>query len=91
MSEFKLGDLVEFIPENFEYSPLWKVRLIGVGYIEDITQEIFDGESLNIYHVYCGKIIKQQMKNFVEIEVHDQTYRLIENEMVKLCRKLNSK
>jgi hypothetical protein len=91
MSEFKLGDLVEFIPENFEYSLLWKVRLIGVGYIEDITQEIFDGESLNVYHVYCGKIIKQQMKNFVEIEVHDQTYHLTENEMVKLCRKLNLK
>ena len=91
MSEFKLGDLVEFIPENFEYSLLWKVRLIGIGYIEDITQEIFDGESLNVYHIYCGKIIKQQMKNFVEIEVHDQTYHLIENEMVKLCRKLNSK
>jgi len=91
MSEFKLGDLVEFIPENFEYGPMWNVRLIGVGYIENITQETFDGDIIIVYEVYCAKVIKQQMKNFVEIEVRDQTFHLTEREMMKICRKLNSK
>ena len=91
MSTFKLGDLVEFIPENFEYGPAWKVRLMGVGYIENITQEKFDGDIIIVYGVYCAKLVKQQMKNFVEIEVRDQTLFLTESEMGKLCRKLNSK
>lgn len=91
MSEFQMGDLVEFIPENFDY-PLWKVRLIGIGYIENITATVgSDGKIYKIYTVYCGKIIKQQMKNFVEIEVKNQTFELVEYEMEKVCRKLNSK
>ena len=91
MSKFKMGDLVEFIPENFDY-PMWKVRLIGVGYVENITATVgSDGKTYKLYYVYCGKIIKQQMKNFVEIEVKDQTFELVECEMEKVCRKLNSK
>lgn len=91
MYDFKMGDLVEFIPENFDY-PNWKHRLIGVGYIENIVEVIgSDNLKYKIYHVYCGKVIKQQMKNFVEIEVKDQTFELVEYEMEKVCRKLNSK
>ena len=86
MSEFKLGDLVEFIPENFDY-PDWTYRLIGHGFIDDIVE--VDGYIF--YNVYCGKVIKQQMKNFVEIEVTDRVFEIEKENMEKLCRKLNSK
>jgi hypothetical protein len=90
MSEFKLGDLVEFIPENFDY-PNWTFRLIGIGYIEKIreTGNIKGGNK--VFHVYCGKVTKQQMKNFVEIEIKDKTFQIDETKMGVLCRKINSK
>jgi hypothetical protein len=83
MSEFKLGDLVEFIPENFDY-PKYTYRLMGIGYIEQITED-------NIYFVYCGKVTKQQMKNFAELELKDKTFSFTEEIMRIICRKLNSK
>ena len=90
MSEFKLGDLVEFIPENFDY-PFWTYRLIGVGYIENVGEEYLDDSPSKVYHIYCGKIVKQQMKNFAEIEVKNQVFVLSEKQMRLLCKKLNSK
>ena len=91
MSDFKMGDLVEFIPENFDY-PNWKYRLIGIGYIEDIRVEAASNHKYyKTYYVYCGKVIKQQMKNFAEIEVKDQTFELVDYEIEKLCKKINSK
>ncbi len=91
MSEFKLGDLVEFIPENFDY-PNWRHRLIGIGYIEKIHEEnSFARTTYKVYHIYCGKLIKQQMKNFVELEVKNTTIQLDENDIGVLCRKINSK
>ncbi len=90
MSEFKLGDLVEFIPENFDY-PNWTFRLIGIGYIEKIRETANIKGGNKVFHVYCGKVTKQQMKNFVEIEIKDQTFQIDETKMGVLCRKINSK
>jgi hypothetical protein len=90
MNDFNLGDLVEFIPENFDY-PNWRYRLIGIGYIEKIHEVTNVHGLYRVFHVYCGKVIKQQIKNFVEIEVKNQTFQLDETEMGVLCKKLNSK
>jgi hypothetical protein len=90
MSEFKLGDLVEFIPENFDW-PDWSFRLIGIGYVENIGEENMGNGSYNVYHIYCGKLVKQQMKNFVEIEIKNQVIVLSEKQMRIICRKINSK
>ena len=86
MSHFKLGDLVEFIPENFD-NPPWPYRLIGHGYIEEISEDL----GYTWYHIYCGKVVKQQMKNFVEIQLKDQNFEFNHLDMERLCKKINSK
>lgn len=89
MQNFKIGDLVEFIPENFNY-PSWNVRLIGVGYIERIQPKNVLTYDTQVYYIYCGKLTQQQMNNFVEIDLEDQTIRVTGLEIQSLCRKLNS-
>lgn len=85
MNEFKIGDLVQFIPENFD-RVLWSFCYIGIGFIESINYVHTQHGAYKIYTIYCGKVIKQQMKNFVEIEVKNATIQLIGSEMNKLCR-----
>lgn len=88
---FNLGDLVEFIPENFDY-PDWSFRLIGIGYIDNIEiAKDFNGNfnTYNVYHIYCGKVQKQQMKNFVIQELINKTFIIHEFEMQKICKLLD--
>lgn len=85
---FKAGDLIEFIPENFDY-PDWNYRLIGVGYIDFIEiAKDFNGvfSNINLYHIYCGKVDKQQMKNFAIQTLTNKTFIINEIQMQKVCR-----
>lgn len=90
MTDFQIGDLVEFIPENFS-SFYWTYCLVGVGYIEKIdkikTINIAE-QHVDIYSVYCGKVIKQLNKNFVEMEVRDITFQFTNSQMKQICKKL---
>jgi hypothetical protein len=90
---FNLGDIVQFIPENFDF-PQWNYRLIGIGYIEKIEKiKDFNGsmQQQNLYHVYCGKVEKQQMKNFAQLSLQNKTFTIIESEMQRICEVISGK
>jgi hypothetical protein len=91
MVDFRIGDLVQFIPENFDRS-LFNYCLIGIGYIENIDMmPIMDVKSerkqIAVYQIYCGKIVKQMMKNFAEIEMKGITFQFTEKQMQEICKK----
>ena len=91
--EFNLGDIVQFIPENFDF-PQWNYRLIGIGYIENIELiKDFNGMmgQIKLYHVYCGRIEKQQMKNFAYSTIENKTFHIIETEIQKVCEVISRK
>ena len=91
MQTFNVGDLVQFIPENFD-DITWSYRYEGVGYIEEITDWSVKTNSikgLKVYKIFCGKIIRQQMKNFAEIELKDIVLEFTDKDMQKVCKKLN--
>lgn len=85
MSEFKLGDLVQFIPENFDRIR-WPYCYVGVGFIDDITEVILVSGKTKVYSIFCGKVIRQQMNNFAEIELKNKVVELSEKDMYTLCR-----
>ena len=90
---FNLGDIVEFIPENFDY-PTWTYRLIGFGYIEMIEKiKDYNGtrNEMYLYHIYCGSVEKQQMKNFAHSVINNRTFQIIESEMRKICKVISGK
>jgi hypothetical protein len=89
VSEFKIGDLIEFIPENFQY-PTWDCRYVGIGYIERIESKLMLSYDKKIYYIYCSKLTRQQMKNFVEYDLEDKMIELTEQDINLLCKKLNS-
>lgn len=92
MSDFKVGDLVQFIPENFDRR-LWKWAYIGIGYIEsiDVREDeesvYFNTEPSRVYKIFCGKVIRQQMSNFAELELRNATVEIFGKHINTVCKK----
>lgn len=91
MEEFNIGDLVQFIPSGFNRS-LWKYCLVGIGYIESIEyvstlQEDGMQRDIRIYKVFCGRVMKQQMNNFAELELRNMTFQFTDHQMQQICTK----
>lgn len=76
-NNWQIADLVELIPGNY-FSESRRSWIYGYGYIEDIY---INKQNIKIYKVIIFNAIKQQVKNFAEMDIGEYVITASESEM----------